>query len=201
MLHTRIRRMFIASLVVVATVLSAFALTRGPQAPVAHAAPRTDVVYANGQTFYMIGAQLITNPSPQMLAQSDALYILAFPENTSCAPNCSPVTLPSNYQPQCNPCFHPGLPAAFVYHDHVLTGAPGFGADGTALSNKGPWQIIVMMYTPKYAMSSTFQPIKSDEDLAAAEAAGDFLPIGHGSNPYEIPTGHVLICPLVSSHA
>jgi hypothetical protein len=85
----------------------------------------------------------------------------------------------------------------------VLTGAPGFGTNGTAGSFKGPWQIVVLMYNPTYAFSPHFQPITSDEALDTAEAAGDFLPIAPlgSANPYEIPTGTVLICPLVSSHA
>lgn len=188
-------------------VLLAAALSLGAALAVhsAHATPEIDVVYANGQTMYMIGPHLNTNPNPNLLAQSDALYVLTFPVNTStCGLNCHSITLPSGYQPQCDPCYHPGLPTAFIYHDHVLTGAPGFGTNGTAGSYKGPWQIIVLRYTPTYAFSSTFKPITSDEALDAAEAAGDFLPIAKGinpANPYEIPTGHVLICPLVSSHA
>ena len=36
----------------------------------------------------------------------------------------------------------------------------------------------------------------------AGEAAGMFLPINSGGeNPYEVDTGVLLICPLVSSHA
>jgi hypothetical protein len=58
------------------------------------------------------------------------------------------------------------------------------------------------MYNPAVVFTPTFTPITSDEALDAAEAAGEFLPINQGaSNPYEIPTGVVLICPLVSSHA
>lgn len=51
--------------------------------------------------------------------------------------------------------------------------------------------------------SPSFKPITSAADLDAAEAAGNvFLPINQGGeNPYEIDTGNVLICPLVSSHA
>lgn len=197
------RRIVVPALAVLALLSASATLyltTR--HAPTAHAgAQEIDVSYANGTTVYMIGPHLITNPNPSLLAQADELYLLAYPEDTTCAPNCGPVTLPSGYQPQCDPCFHPGLPVPFVYHDHLLSGAPGFGTNGTAGSFKGPWQIIVLMYNPSYAFSPGFQPITSDEALDKAEAAGDFLPIGHGSNLYEIPTGTVLICPLVSSHA
>lgn len=200
---TRRRRFVIALLAVAAILTSGLALVRGAAVPVAHAATQQiDPSYANGVTVYMIGPKLITNPNPQLLAQADDLYLLAYPEDTSCAPNCGRVTLPSGYHPQCDPCFHPGLPIPFVYHDHVLTGAPGFGANGTAGSFKGPWQIIVLMYSPAYANSPNFQPVTSDEALDAAEAAGDFVPINQGgANPYEVATGTVLICPLVSSHA
>lgn len=203
MLRAHPRRMVIALLVVAATLTSAWALGRGVATPTAHAATQEiDPSYANGVTVYMIGPKLITNPNPQLFAQSEELYLVAYPEDTRCAPNCGPVTLPSGYQPQCDPCFHPGLPTPFVYHDHVLTGSPGFGTDGTALSNKGPWKIIVMMYNPSYANSASFKPVTSDEALDAAEAAGDFLRINSGgANPYEFVTGTVLICPLVSSHA
>jgi hypothetical protein len=75
------------------------------------------------------------------------------------------------------------LPPVFAYHDHILTGAPGFGKDGTAGDFKGPWKIIVLMYIPAFATQAGFQPITSDEDLVAAEANGEFLPIGSGRTP------------------
>lgn len=166
------------------------------------AKPEIDPTWANGQTVYMIGPQTIINPNPNLLAHADELYLLVFPTNNSCTSNCPPITLPSGYQPQCNPCFHPGLPPAFVYHDHVVTGAPGFGNDGAAGEFKGPWQIIITMYTPAFAFSPSFTPVTSDEALDAAEAAGDFVPLNPGgANPFEVPTGSILICPLVSSHA
>ena len=165
--------------------------------------PEIDPTYANGQTVYMIGPHLIVDArdtQPNLYAHSQELYLLAYPV----APGTSgPITLPSGYQPQCNPCFHPHLPTPFVYHDHVITGAPGMGTNGTAGAFKGPWKIIVLMYNPRHAMSPTFTPIKSAADIDAAEAAGNvFLPlVPHSSNPYEIDTGNVLICPTVSFHA
>ena len=88
-----------------------------------------DPSYANGTTVYMIGPHMITNPNPNLLAQAEPLYILAYPVNSNpvCTSDCAPTTLPSGYQPQCNPCFHPGLPPVFAYHDHVLEGAPAAG--------------------------------------------------------------------------
>ena len=165
--------------------------------------PEIDPTYANGQTVYMIGPHLIVGAretQPNLYAHAEELYLLTYPV----APGTSgPITLPSGYQPQCNPCFHPGLPAPFVYHDHVITGAPGMGTNGTAGAYKAPWKIIVLGYNPLYAMSPTFTPIKSAADVDAAEAAGNvFLPINpQASNPYEIETGNVLICPTVSAQA
>jgi hypothetical protein len=168
---------------------------------VSAAAQEIDPSYANGTTVYMIGPHMITNPNPNLLAQAEPLYILAYPVNPNGATNLGPITLPSGYRSQCNPCFHPGLPPVFAYHDHVLEGAPGFGTNGTAGDMKGPWRLIVLLYSPAVAMSPTFQPITSDGALDTAEAAGEFLPISGGPNPYEVETGVVLICPLVSSHA
>jgi hypothetical protein len=201
--HTLPRRVLLGALVVTVCLTGALLLTATHATRQAKAAaPAVDPSYANGTTVYMIGPHMITDPNPHLLAQAKDLYIAAYPVNSAgCTADCPPVTLPSGYQPQCDPCFHPGLPPAFAYHDHILTGAPGFGTDGTAGSFKGPWQIIVLLYNPSVALDRGFQPVTSDEALDAAEAAGEFLPIGTGANPYEIATGVVLICPLVSPHA
>jgi hypothetical protein len=204
MLRTPIRRALLLTVVAGVTMVGlGLATTAYLTSRVSAAKQEIDPSYANGTTVYMIGPHMITNPNPNLLAQAEPLYILAYPVNLDpvCTTNCPPITLHSGYQPQCNPCFHPGLPPVFAYHDHVLEGAPGFGKNGTAGDFKGPWRIIVLLYNPTVAMSQTFQPVKSDEALDAAEAAGEFLPISGGANPYEVETGVVLICPLVSSHA
>jgi len=164
------------------------------------AKPEIDPTYVNGQTVSMIGPHMLVGArekQPELYAHSEELYLLSYPAGTG-----APITLPSGYQPQCNPCFHPGLPAPFVYHDHVITGAPG---QGTTDEFKGPWKVIVLAYNPAFAESPSFTPIKSADDIAAAEGAGEFLPINAdraaGTNPYEIDTGNVLICPVVSAHA
>lgn len=162
------------------------------------AKPEIDASYAEGKTVYMIGPHTIVNAQqtrPNLYAHSEELYIVAYPQDA--------LPLPSGYQPQCNPCFHPGLPAPFVFHDHVLTGAPGLGADGTAGAYKGPWKIIVMMYTEEAVSAPDFVPIKSVEDLDKGEAAGKFKPIAPpgSANPYEFDTGNVLICPFVAPEA
>lgn len=160
--------------------------------------PEIDPTYANGTTVYMIGPHLIVNARetmPNAYAHAEELYLVTYPQAT--------LPLPSGYQPQCNPCFHPGLPAPFVYHDHVITGAPGMGNNGTAGAYKAPWKIIVLVYNPEYVSSRTFKPITSAADLDAAEAAGNvFVPVNPGGeNVYEIDTGNLLICPTVSNHA
>ena len=139
--------------------------------------PEIDPSYADGKTYYMIGPHMITNPNPNMFEQSQELYIVAYPWDGTNAP-----VFASGYVPQCNPCYHPGLPIPFVYHDHVLSGAPGLGNNGTAGEFKGPWKIIVMMYNPAVFSDPDFKPITSEVDLDAAEAAGEFLTINAGGD-------------------
>lgn len=168
--------------------------------------PEIDPTYANGETVYMIGPHLIVNAKttmPNLYEHAEELYLVVYPQASTPQPGAGPITLPSGYQPQCNPCFHPGLPPNFVYHDHVITGAPGMGNHGTAGEYLAPWKIILLVYNPAYVASQNFQPLKSEAALDAAEHAGNvFLPINSGgANPYEVETGNVLICPTVSKHA
>lgn len=170
------------------------------------AKPEIDPSYAQGNVYYMIGPRLMTNvatTNPRLYAQAEELYLLVYPVNPN-GTDTDAKTLPSGYLPQCNPCYHPGLPGEFAYHDHVLTGAPGLGINGTAGENKAPWKIILLMYNPAI-LDSNFMPITDARDIPAAEAAGEFLPINsdglHGTNSFEFETGNVLICPLVSPNA
>jgi hypothetical protein len=172
--------------------------------------PEIDPTYANGKTVYMIGTHVTVGAResmPNAYEHAEELYIAVYPQAPppapQPAPGAPPITLLSGYQPQCNPCFHPGLPAPFVYHDHIITGAPGMGVNGTAGEYKAPWKIIIVMYNPVYAASPNFKPITSAADLDAAEQAGTkLLPFNKGAaNPYEFETGNLLICPIVSSHA
>src|SRR5215469_10560622 len=106
-------------------------------APVARAAgPCAESVYANGQKFCIFLPKIIANPSPGLLATAEPLYIASYSLPDGCgtgnANNCGTETLPSGYQPLCDPCFHGGALNDFPYHDHVISGAPGFGIDGTA---------------------------------------------------------------------
>ncbi|HZT53835.1 MAG TPA: hypothetical protein VE995_05590 [Gaiellaceae bacterium] len=161
--------------------------------------PEIDTVYANGQTYSMIGPHFVPGAAqsmPNAYAHAEELYVLAYPQSAL------PLLALSGTVPQCDPCFE--LPLPFVYHDHVLTGSPGLGTAGTAGVYEGPWKIIVLMYNPAF-LTASFTPITTASGIDRAEAAGEFLPINaslqHGSNPYEIDTGNLLICPLVSSHA
>ncbi|HKW02272.1 MAG TPA: hypothetical protein VJN96_20785 [Vicinamibacterales bacterium] len=168
--------------------------------------PEIDPTWANGQTVYMIGPHVIENAranQPNLYAQAEELYLAVFPQNPPPTLLSGPITLLSGYQPQCNPCFHPGLPLPFVFHDHIITGAPGMGKNGTAGEFKAPWKIIIVMYDPAYANSQGFHPLTSAAALDAAEQAGGILlQINPGAaNPFEIETGNVLICPIVSNKA
>lgn len=164
--------------------------------------PDIDPSWVDGKIVYMIGPHIITNPNPHLYAQSEELYLLVYPLNPTGSTTLGELTLPSGYKPNCDPCFHPGIPLQFSYHDHVLTGAQGLGKNGTAGEFKAPWKIILLMYNPEVANSPTFTPVTSASDVDAAEANGVFLPINPDSaNPFEIETGSVLICPFVSPNA
>jgi hypothetical protein len=173
-------------------------------APAFAAKPELDPSYANGHIVFMIGPHVVTNPSPALVNTAEELYLAVYPINPDGRTDLGPLSLPSGYQPQCDPCFHPGLPLLFGYHDHVLTGAPGMGTNGTADEFVAPWRIILVVYSPAVALSPAFQPVTSVDQLDWAEAHGWFLPINPDPNaesPFEIDTGQVLICPLTSSHA
>jgi hypothetical protein len=170
--------------------------------------PEVDPTWANGVQVSMIGPHLIVGAresQPELYAHAEELYLVVFPQASVPQPGAGPITLmPSMYQPQCNPCFHPGLPFPFVYHDHVITGAPGHGTNGTAGEFKAPWKIILVQYDPTYLTSKNFHPLTSADAVDAAEHPGlGILQVINptGANPYEIETGNVLICPIVSGHA
>ncbi len=180
-------------LLLMLTLLSTFALV------VRAAGPCGETAYANGQEFCINLTKIITNPSPGLLKTAEPLYIAAyFPLPASCDTSnpstCGPEILPSGYQPLCNPCFHGGALNNFPYHDHVISGAPGFGNDGTAGVMKGPWVLIVVAYNPTYSNQIGFTPFKSTAGISSGEAAGDFMPINPtASNRYEINSGVVVI--------
>ncbi len=164
------------------------------------AGPCAETTYANGQLFCIFVSKIIANPSPGLLATAEPLYIASYSPlpvgcDTSTPSTCGPETLPgSGYSPLCNPCFHGDGLNAIPYHDHVISGAPGFGNDGTAGVMKGPWVLILVAYNPAYSNVLGFTPFKSTAGIAAGEIAGDFLSINTGApNPFEINTGVVII--------
>jgi len=132
--------------------------------------PELDPTYVDGKVVYMVGPHLIVNAretQPNLYAHAPELYLLVYPQQDVPTIDSPPITLPSGYEPQCDPCFHPGLPAPFVFHDHVITGAPGMGNDGTAGEMKAPWKLILLVYNPAYASSphftlSMFNPTNSE---------------------------------------
>jgi len=100
---------------------------------VSAAKPAIDPSYAEGKTYYMIGTHVIVGAAqsqPEAYAHAEELYLIGYPQ--------AALPLPSGYVPQCNPCFH--APPDFIFHDHVLPGAPGLGNDGTAGVWKAPWK-------------------------------------------------------------
>lgn len=159
----------------------------------ASAKPEPELAYADGETYTMLGVNLITNASPGILG-APPLYVMGYVPPPGSQQG-QPIALPSGYEPQCNPC----LQEPVAYHDHLLTGAPGHGTAGTSGSDyRAPWRIVVMVYNPEWSNRPDFRPLTSDDQLAAAEAAGEFLPINPGpGDPYEIWTANVLVCPVV----
>jgi hypothetical protein len=154
------------------------------------AAPSTEDVYADGQTYAMIGATLRTTSSPGLLS-APPIYVIGYPTDQTSGP----LILPSGYQPQCDPCNH----GAFPYHDHVVTGEPGAGTNGTAGDYRAPWRIVAMAYSPAYYMSPDFVPITSDDQIQAYEDNGWLVKLNaHGTgDPFQVWTNMVLICPIV----
>lgn len=139
--------------------------------PTATGAANTELVYADGHTYQMVGATLVTNASPGLLS-APPLYVLGFP-----ATGTTPITLPSGYQPQCNPC----LQEPIAFHDHLITGAPGLGTSGTSGGNyRAPWRIVVMVYTHAYAYSP--RPVRRDRPLELLLRSADGRPRAAGHN-------------------
>jgi hypothetical protein len=74
-----------------------------------------------------------------------------------------------------------------------------------SVRRRAVWREAVGISVPsagfKYAYSANFQPVTGDEQLAAAEAAGEFAVINPGApDPHQIWTSNVLICPVVMQH-
>jgi hypothetical protein len=163
-------------------------------APAVFAKQDAETVWANGQEWTMIAPTAVPNPNPNLLASAPPFYVLAFPPDPT---DPGHFILPSNYAPQCDPCL--GVPVP-PYHDHLLTGAPGYGTAGTAGDYEGPWRVVLMVWNPAFVRGGDFAPVTSDEDLPAAIAAGEFQSFP-GTGGFEKPLPVVLICPLVAPAA
>lgn len=164
------------------------------------AGPATEPMYANGTTVYMAAPPTLATGGPNV---PDDLYLAVYPINPTGSKTLGPLSVGTNgYMPQCNPCFHPGVPLPFSYHDHIISGAPGFGTSGTAGSFNPFWHVFVVVYNPADFMGKAFSPVTSNAALDQGEANGLFLPINKGgANPYEVDTGIVFLCVIVNSHA
>lgn len=107
----------------------------------------------------------------------------------------SPKLIDGWYAPQCNPCFHFGVPDPFgiQFHDHILGGAPGLGA-GTADGFSAARRVWLVFYDMDYiaAHSATWTPVTSADDIPAAVAAGEF-----SGSP--IDTGVIVLSPVNSA--
>ena len=155
-------------------------------------------VYVDGQTYRMVVNHVNLNPSDGEVAAARPFYVAVFPVNPDGRTDLGALTLPSGYRPQCDPCFHPGLPFQLVYHDHILRGVPGFGSDGTAQEQQGSRHPIAVMYDPAFIQQPNFRPLTTIDDVRAAEQAGQLLPINEGAgNPFELPQPVVVTVQLV----
>ena len=156
-------------------------------------------VYANGGVYRMNIHHINLSPTAEEMSAAQPLFAVAYPINPLGLTTLGALSV-QGYHPQCDPCFHPGLPLQLVYHDHVVAGVPGFGEVGTA----GEWQAtrhpIALMYTPEYISSAGFAPLTTEAMVRSGEAAGDFLPINpdpNAANPYEFPQPVVVTIQLV----
>ena len=170
-------------------ILAAFVFVPGSAA-----SPMTENVYVDGQTYAInTNAGVVFDATAGLLEHSSPMYLIGF---TVLPGTSGPITLPSGYQPQNN-----GLPSPVPYHDHVLTGAPGLGASGTAGDYGAPLQIVRMQYTLAYTYDPAFVPITSVDQFGAAEAAGKLAVLNPGGlDPYQLWTTTVLIRPTVGPH-
>lgn len=155
-------------------------------------------VYGNGSTYHMNIHHINLSPNPGELAAAQPLYVVVFPINPDGRTDRGPLTV-NGYHPQCDPCFHPGLPLPLVYHDHVLNGTPA-SLSGT---NAADWQAtrhpIAVMYNPAYVFGGNFKALTTVAAVKAGEQAGLFLPINGGAaNPYELPQDVVVTIQLVA---
>jgi hypothetical protein len=182
------------AIVAVVVIAAAGAFLVAPSALTQHATatssskPCIQKAYMDGRVYCFSVERPINNASQALIASSQIMYVVTYPQlNSQCSGNltgCKPLTLPSGYSPQCDPCVQE---APSVYHDHILSGLPASGENGT-------WAIVVVAYNPSFSSKVGFDPITSAQNLAAGEQSGDFAKINpNGPNPYEMNTKTVLV--------
>ena len=167
--------------------LAALAATIATAGSAFAAKPALEPMYANDTTVYMAAPAKAVAGGDVHNAQD--FYLIAY------------LNLPANgMQPKCNfSCpTPPGIPPV---RDVVLEGAPGFGANGTSGAYSPHWHVLVLVYDPSWLADPNFAPAESAAEVDQGEAAGHFLPIASGSNPYELDTGIYFLCVIVSANA
>ncbi len=156
--------------------------------------PVLEPMYANDTTVFMSAPRAVAAGG---INTSQDFYVVAY----SFAPPDGPIATVNGYHPLCDPCLFPGPPVP-AYREVVLSGAPGFGANGTAISFNPNWHVFLVVPTKTWLDDPNFAPVRSTTELDAGEAAGHFLPINFGgANPFELDTGIMFLCVLVSRNA
>ena len=181
--------------------IAAMLLGALPLAALAAPGGSPEPTYFDGHLVYMsapanaLGSSLAH--STAVLQKAKDLYIAVYPVAAD-GFDAGHKLIDGWYAPQCDPCFHSGVPDPDLaqFHDHIIDGAPGYGTNGTAGSYSPAWRVKVLVYNLDYiaAHAATWVPVKSDEDIDAAVASGEFL------GP-PIDTGIVFLCQVTSAHA
>lgn len=154
-------------------------------------------VYADGVAYHMNIHRINLSPSAGEIAAAQPLYVVVFPINPMGRIDLGALAV-NGYYPQCDPCFHPGLPLQLVYHDHVLNGTPAFGPGTSAEDWQATRHPIAVMYNPDYVNSAAFLPLTTVAEVQAGEQSGLFLPINPGAtNPFELGQDVVITIELV----
>ncbi len=156
--------------------------------------PVLEPMYANDTTVFMSAPRAVAAGGIQT---SQDFYIVAY----SFAPPDGPIATANGYHPLCDPCLFPGPPVP-AYREVVLNGAPGFGTNGTATTFNPNWHVFLVVPSPAWLLDPNSAPAHSVAELDAGEAAGHFLPINAADgNPFEVDTGIIFLCVLVSHNA
>lgn len=188
------------SRVLLAMVLGVSLSASLPDASMAAPSGTAEPTYANGTVVFMSAPVSALGTS---LSHGSAVVDKAYPLYLAVYPvaadgfDSSPKLINGWYSPQCDPCFHFGVPDPNLgqFHDHIVEGAPGFGTNGTAGSYSPAWRVFILVYDMSYISSHpAWTPVTSDEDIDAAVSSGEFL-----FPPLD--TGVVFLCNLTSANA